>query len=219
MFADVKKGDDCMAENKKIQAYIESMPVEEIHFVTFGERLREIRKEMNMTQDEFAKKVGTSKQMLSRYELDQRTPKIDQVLKYAQKLNVSVDYMIHDTEFEASFRELCESLRGKPFYEIFIEITYDILGLNIPQVCGVTGLTDHQVRTIITRRMKDAPLTIAMRLSETLQIPLTVWMGKEAYVPTELSPYALQVARAYDKASLKDRNMARMALNLDTIKE
>ena len=67
--------------------------------------------------------------------------------------------------------------------------------------------------------MKDAPLSIAMRLSETLGIPLEVWMGKEAYVPTKLSPYAHQVARAYDKASLKDRNMARMPLNLDTIKE
>ncbi len=208
-----------MTKNKKIQAYIDSMPVEEIHFVTFGERLRELRKERDMSQDDFAKILGTSKQILSRYELDQRTPKIDQVLKYAQKLKVSVDYLIHDTEFEAAFRELCESLRGKPFYEIFIEITYDILGLNIPAVCGVTGLTDHQVRTIITRRMKDAPLTIAMRLSETLQIPLEVWMGKEAYVPAELSPYAIQVARAYDKASLKDRNTARLALGLETVKE
>ena len=208
-----------MAENKKMQAYIESMPVEEIHFVTFGERLRELRKEKEMSQEEFAKILGTSKQILSRYELDQRTPKIDQVLKYAQKLNVSVDYLIHDTEFEADFRELCESLRGKPFYEIFIEITYDFLGLNIPAVCSVTGLTDHQVRTIITRRMKDAPLSIAMRLSETLQIPLNVWIGKEAYVPAQLSPYALEVARAYDKAELKERNIARVALNLEIIKE
>ena len=75
---------------KRMQDIIESLSEEQKTSSTFGERLREIRKDMGMTQDEFAKKLGTSKQILSRYELDQRTPKIDQVVKYARKLNVSV---------------------------------------------------------------------------------------------------------------------------------
>lgn len=208
-----------MKENKKMQAYIDSLPIEENHDATFGERLREIRKSMGMTQDEFAKKLGTSKQILSRYELDQRTPKIDQVLKYAKKLKVSVDYLIHGTDMSADFDKLCENLRGKPFYEIFIEVTYDILGLDIPAVCQKTGLTDRQVRTIITRRMKDAPLPVALQLSDTLNVPLAVWMGREAYTPGEVSVDAFEVARAYDKASLKDRNTARLALNLEIMKE
>lgn len=207
-----------MREDKKIQAEMDSLPEIDIHFTSFGERLRELRKEKGLSQDEFAKMLGTSKQILSRYELGQRSPKIEQVSKYAEKLKVSVDYLLGDTESEAVYEELCNELEGLPFYKIFIEVTMK-MGLYIPDIVRVTGLTDRQVRSIITRRMKDAPLPIAMQLSETLNVPLEVWAGGKAYMPSELSANAYEVARAYDKASLKDRNIARLALNLDIVKE
>lgn len=207
-----------MREDKKIQAEMDSLPEIDIHFTSFGERLRELRKEKGLSQDEFAKILGTSKQILSRYELGQRSPKIEQVSKYAEKLKVSVDYLLGDTESEAVYEELCNELKGLPFYKIFIEVTMK-MGLYIPDIVRVTGLTDRQVRSIITRRMKDAPLPIAMQLSETLNVPLEVWAGGKAYMPSELSANAYEVARAYDKAILKDRNTARLALNLDVVKE
>lgn len=207
-----------MNDNKKEQALTESLPEVDIHFTSFGERLREIRKEMGLTQDEFAKLLGSSKQILSRYELEQRSPKIDQVRKYAEKLKVSVDYLLGDNEAEAVYDELCGKLQGKPFYKIFIDVTEE-LGLNIPDIVRITGLTDRQVRSIIVRRMKDAPLPIALKLSETLNVPLEVWTGGKVYVPSEITAGAYEIARAYDKASLKDRNTARLALNLETVKE
>lgn len=207
-----------MKDNKKEQALSESLPEVDIHFTSFGERLREIRKEMGLTQDEFAKLLGSSKQILSRYELEQRSPKIDQVRKYAEKLKVSVDYLLGDNEAEAVYDELCGKLQGKPFYKIFIDVTEE-LGLNIPDIVRITGLTDRQVRSIIVHRMKDAPLPIALKLSETLNVPLEVWTGGKVYVPSEISAGAYEIARAYDKASLKDRNTARLALNLETVKE
>lgn len=207
-----------MKDNKKEQAVTESLPEVDIHFTSFGERLREIRKEMGLTQDEFAKLLGSSKQILSRYELEQRSPKIDQVRKYAEKLKVSVDYLLGDNEAEAVYDELCGKLQGKPFYKIFIDVTEE-MGLNIPDIVRITGLTDRQVRSIIVRRMKDAPLPIALKLSETLNVPLEVWTGGKVYVPSEISAGAYEIARAYDKASLKDRNTARLALDLETVKE
>lgn len=207
-----------MNDNKKEQAEMDSLPEIDLHFTSFGERLRELRKEKGLSQDEFAKMLGTSKQILSRYELGQRSPKIEQVSKYAEKLKVSVDYLLGDSEAEAMYSEMCGELQGKPFYEIFRDITIE-MGLNISDIVRITGLTDKQVRTIIIRRMKDAPLPIAMQLSETLNVPLEVWAGGKAYMPSELSANAYEVARAYDKASLKDRNTARLALNLETVKE
>ena len=207
-----------MNDSKKEQAVIDSLPDVDLHFTSFGERLRELRKEKGLSQDEFAKMLGTSKQILSRYELGQRSPKIEQVSKYAEKLKVSVDYLLGDTESEAVYEELCNELEGLPFYKIFIEVTMK-MGLYISDIVRVTGLTDRQVRSIITRRMKDAPLPIAMQLSETLNVPLEVWAGGKAYMPSELSANAYEVARAYDKACLKDRNTARLALNLETVKE
>ncbi len=194
----------------------ENLPEIDIHYSSFGERLREIRKERGLSQEKMAKLLGTSKQILSRYELGQRSPKIEQVQRYAQKLQVSVDYLLGDTETEAIYNDICSGQKGKPFYRIFIDITVR-MGLDIPGIVRVTGLTDRQVRTIITRRMKDAPLPIAMQLSKKLDVPLEVWTGEESYIPSELSVQAFEVAQAYDKASMKDKNTARLALNLETI--
>ena len=46
-----------------------------------------------MSQDEFANLLGTSKQVISRYETAQRTPKITTVYEYAQKLGVSLEQL------------------------------------------------------------------------------------------------------------------------------
>lgn len=207
----------CMEE--KEQTFGESLQDVGVEYTTFGKRLRQIRKERNLTQDEFAKMLGTSKQILSRYEREERSPRIDLVRKYAEKLKVSVDYLLGDEEAEAVSTMFWAQKKEKPFYKIFIEITADELGLDIPGVVQKTGLTDRQVRTIITRQMKVAPLDLALQLSETLGIPLEVWLGVEAYTPSELSADAYEVARAYDRADFRDKNMARMALKLELLKE
>ena len=206
-------------DEKKQPVVPESTPTEEFHFIPFSERIKEIRKEAGETQEQFAKRLGISKQILSLYEQGQRSPKVSQIEKYAKVLNVSPDYLLGDSAEESAMRELLSSRKRKPFYEIFIEVTYDQMGLDIPNVCRVTGLTDRQVRTIIFRQMKDAPLPIALRLSETLNVPLHVWTGEEDYVPNELSPNAYEVAHAYDRADLKDKNIARLALNLKLVDE
>ncbi len=208
-----------MGKSKKEQALHESLPGIKVQYATFGVRLRQIRKERGMSQEEFAEVLGTSKQILSRYELEQRSPRIEVVRKYAERLQVSVDYLLGDTEAEAVSNDLCIQMSGKPFYQIFIEVTYNQMGLDIPGVVRVTGLTDRQVRTIITRQLKDAPLPIALRLSETLNVPLEVWAGGKSYTPQKVSAAAYEVARAYDRADLRDRNMARMALKLELLKE
>ena len=94
----------------------------DVTYVSFGDRLRAIRKEKGMSQDEFAKLLGTSKQVLSRYEIGQRIPKITQVQEYAKRLNVSADYLMGDSAEEAAFNSLCPK-DHPPFYKIFLDVT------------------------------------------------------------------------------------------------
>jgi len=61
------------------------------------------------------------------------------------------------------------------------------MGLLIPDIVRITGLTDWQIRTIIFRRMKEVPLPIAFQLSRTLDVPLEVWMGNESYKAGEIT--------------------------------
>ena len=185
--------------------------------VNFGMRLRQIRKELGETQDEFAARIGTSKQVLSRYESGQRIPKISLLEKYAQSLNVSVDYLMGGSEQENAFETVCTQ-GSKPFYKIFIDVTME-MGLLISDIVRVTGLTDWQVRTIIFRRMKEAPLPIALQLSRTLGVPLETWTGNTAYKAGELSVEAREIAREYDKASDKDKAVIRTILELPQMGE
>ena len=185
--------------------------------MSFGLRLRQIRKELGETQDEFAARIGTSKQVLSRYESGQRTPKISLVEKYAQSLQVSVDYLMGQGDAEAAFDSICIQ-NERPFYKIFIDVTTE-MGLLISDIVRITGLTDRQVRTIILRRMKEAPLPVALQLSKTLDVPLEVWTGNEAYKKGPISVEGREVAMAYDKAAHKDKNMVRMALDLPPLTE
>lgn len=107
---------------------------------------------------------------------------------------------------------------AKPFYKIFIDVTVE-MGLDIPGIVRVTSLTDPQVRTIIMRRMKIAPLDLAIQLSETLNVPLETWLGIAEYKPGEVSVDAYEVARAYDKTTLKNKNNVRFVLDLEYVKE
>ena len=159
------------AELEKIKKLYPGYDDVEIKPTSFGERLRQIRKERGETQDEFASIIETSKQVLSRYESGQRIPKISLAEKYAKALGVSVDYLMgKDVPQEAAFDSVCTQ-SDKPFYKIFIDITLE-MGLLIPDIVRITGLTDWQVRTIIFRRMKEAPLPIALQLSRTLDLSL-----------------------------------------------
>lgn len=65
--------------------------------ISFGMKLRRIRRERDLSQEAFADFLGTSKQVISRYETDQRTPKITTVQDYARKLKVPLLYLTDDT--------------------------------------------------------------------------------------------------------------------------
>ena len=185
-------------------------------YMAFGDRLRQLRIERGLSQEELAQVLGTSKQVISRFETNQRAPKLPLMQEYAEKLGVSIDYFLGDTEEETNFNCLSAGKKSKYFYKIFIEVT-ERMGLDIPGIVRVTGLTDAQVRTIIFRNLKEAPLPLALQLTDTLGVPLEVWAGDLPYTPTELSPEAREIARAYDQATLKDKNTARLALDLEPV--
>ena len=110
-----------MKKDKVKQTAIPTIPGLEVKYMSFGKRLRQIRKRRGLTQEEFAHVLGTCKQALSRYELEQASPRVNQVLKYAEKLHVSVDYLLGDDEAESPSNPFWEKKDGKPFYEIFFE--------------------------------------------------------------------------------------------------
>jgi len=61
----------------------------------FGDVLRQLRKEQNISQDELAKKIGISKSTIGMYEQGNRMPKADKTLTaIAEYFNVTLDYLL-----------------------------------------------------------------------------------------------------------------------------
>lgn len=69
---------------------------------TFSERLKQLRKEKNISLDGLAEALNTTKATLSRYENNLRVPNIDFIEQLAEFFEVSVDYILGRTQRRAS---------------------------------------------------------------------------------------------------------------------
>ena len=62
--------------------------------VEFGNRLRQLRKDRNLTQQQLAELIGVKNGVISFYELGDRTPSPAVLRKLALALHVSADYLL-----------------------------------------------------------------------------------------------------------------------------
>ena len=66
--------------------------------MTFGERITYQRKQKKWSQEELAKKIGTSAPVFGRYERDEIKPSIEVAANIAEQLEVTIDYLVSGTE-------------------------------------------------------------------------------------------------------------------------
>ena len=93
--------------------------------VDFGSKLKELRTQAGMTQQQLATLVGVTKSVISFYELRERAPSPDVLIKCAGIFHVSTDYLLGLDKSDtldisglsesdiAILRALVESLRQK----------------------------------------------------------------------------------------------------------
>lgn len=67
---------------------------------TFADRLKDLRKEKQLTIEQLAKDLGSAKSTISRYENDKREPKKDFLEMLSNYFNVSVDYLLGATDIK-----------------------------------------------------------------------------------------------------------------------
>lgn len=68
---------------------------------TAGDRIRQIRETRRLTQDQLAERSGMSKGFLSDIENNKRNPSSEYVLKIADALGASLDYLLRGQEHPA----------------------------------------------------------------------------------------------------------------------
>lgn len=64
--------------------------------MSLGNKLAEARKKQNLTQEQLAERLGVTRQAVSRWESDTAYPETDKIVRMAQILEVSCDYLLQD---------------------------------------------------------------------------------------------------------------------------
>lgn len=89
-------------------------------------KIRDLRKELKLTQKELAQKAGVHPAQLAKYELGLSTPSLGVLVKLARYCEVSVDYIIFGTDKEAAKRSKIQD-------QELLDLTRRIDRLNRPQ--------------------------------------------------------------------------------------
>jgi transcriptional regulator with XRE-family HTH domain len=98
--------------------------------MSFGQRLLEARKKKGISQEELAKYLGTKGPVIGRYERDEMKPSIEVAAKMASMLEISLDYLVGNSDVEIDtatlkrvleLQKLPSDVRDKLYY--FIDMT------------------------------------------------------------------------------------------------
>jgi transcriptional regulator with XRE-family HTH domain len=109
---------------------------------TIGDRVREIRKELGWTLDALAERTKISKGFLSDIENNKTNPSSEHVLRIANEMGASLEYLMRGEEAE-------QAKRSKPV-EIPIELSEAAQQLNLSYSQTLELLEAH--RSVVARR-------------------------------------------------------------------
>ena len=78
--------------------------------LNIGERIIQLRKQQNLSQQELADKIGASRTIIGNYERNANTPSIEVLLKLAKVFNASVDFLVGEGELSSYDKEVLKRI-------------------------------------------------------------------------------------------------------------
>ena len=119
--------------------------------MTFGEKLKKLRRDNQLTQEELADKIYVTRTAISKWETDKGFPDIDNLKQISNLFGVTIDELISDNDIEN--KRLLDEKRARLMYYIaigfvalatlcsllayFLKATY----LNIVSIVAAVGYT------------------------------------------------------------------------------
>lgn len=79
--------------------------------MAFADRLSFARKQKKIRQADLGKLVGTSGDIIGKYERGENTPSIEVAAKIAEALDVTLDYLVKDGEYQEVDKETLKRLK------------------------------------------------------------------------------------------------------------
>jgi Predicted transcriptional regulators len=120
--------------------------------MTYGEKIAKLRKENNLTQEQFAELLNVSRQAVSKWEACGSFPDTEKLIRMSKLFSCSVDYLLKDEIENKDINQTQESDKVKKNYITGMVLTY----LSFPPLFGlIVGIFSvvHQLRTSHNRKM------------------------------------------------------------------
>ena len=98
------------------------------------ERLVQLRKQAELSQEELAEKLCTTRQAVSKWECGESLPSTENLIELSRFYKVSIDYIVGNEVFDAAVSSTKKKrIRDKDFwldgiYPIIVTLVYFILG-------------------------------------------------------------------------------------------
>ena len=80
--------------NKKLYFRNKNNPLPDGQLSEFAQRLKQLREELGLSQEQLSKTIGLSKSTYRTYEIDQALPDAETIRNLAQYFHVSTDYLL-----------------------------------------------------------------------------------------------------------------------------
>lgn len=69
--------------------------------MNLSEKIQNLRKTHNLTQEQLAEQLGVSRQSVSKWESDQAVPEVEKLIALSEVFNVTTDYLLKPSEIDA----------------------------------------------------------------------------------------------------------------------
>lgn len=116
--------------------------------LTLGKQIRKLRKHNNMTQETLGNILGLGKSTISQYENDINTPDIKILQKISDIFDVSVDYILGNTEERKTADEILNQEKEVELEALFDRFNIQLEGKNLTE-------NDKQIIISVLRSIKN----------------------------------------------------------------
>ncbi len=127
--------------------------------MTLSEKLYELRKSKNLTQDEVAEALGVSRQAVSKWEMGTGVPAVENLVAISEFFGVTVDSLVKDgLPAQAPVYERREDVQNpaaEPQISPYVSVKYKLNAVECSAIlimCGIFGtVIDYLLRLILAR--------------------------------------------------------------------
>ena len=107
-------------------------------------RIKLLREELKMTQQELANRLGGAKSTVAMYEKEDRNPSLDVLIKLSEIFNCSIDYILG----KSNIRNINDAIENGSFY-------LASLGFNIEDYTPPTNTQKKQIKEALEKIIEE----------------------------------------------------------------